>query len=281
MRLVDYPDGLTFACIGVRPERRLLLESVYGFLTLKNGIPIGYVLISALFNSAELAYNVFETFRRAESARVYGAVLSMAHHLFGADCFGIDPYQLGQDNEEGLRSGAWWFYYKLGFRPRDPGVRRLARAETARMKRDPRHRSSLATMRELVGAPLFWRVGRERDDVLGRFPLGRVGLAVTRYLSRRFGGRRREGLATCAAEAAGLLGLRSMRGLSIGEREAWERAAPLVLCLPGIAGWTATERRELARVVRAKGGRRESDYVALADRHRKLRAALVELGRAR
>jgi hypothetical protein len=279
VRLVDYPDALTFACIGVRPSRRLLLESVYGFLTLKNGVPIGYVLISALLDSAEVAYNVFETFRRAESARVYGAVLSMAHHLFGADTFVIDPYQLGQDNDEGLRSGAWWFYYKLGFRPRDAGVRRLARTETARMRREPGHRSSLATMRELVAAPLFWRIGREREDVLGRFPLGRVGLAVTRYLSRRFGGRRREGLSTCAVEAAALLGLRSMRGFSAGEREAWERAAPLVLCLPGVSSWSLAERRELARVVRAKGGRRESDYVALADRHRKLRAALVALAR--
>ena len=30
--------GLAFACIGVVPERRLLLESVYAFLTLGNGV---------------------------------------------------------------------------------------------------------------------------------------------------------------------------------------------------------------------------------------------------
>jgi len=277
VRLVDYPQGLTFACIGVRPERRLLLEAAYGFLTLKNDVPIGYVLISALFQSAEIAYNVFDTFRGAEAARVYGAVLSMARHLFGAQCFSIDPYQLGQDNDEGLRSGAWWFYHKLGFRPRDAGVRRVARKELRRMRADPRHRSSLATMRELVVAPLFWHAGRERPDVLGRFPLGRVGLAVTDYLSRRFGGRRREGLRDCATEAMRLLGVRSMRGLSVGERESWSRWSPLVLALPGVESWSARERRELARVVRAKGGRRESDFVPLFDGHRRLRSALTEL----
>src|SRR5262249_35842313 len=57
VRRVDCGDGLEFLMIGARPERRLLLESVYGFLTLKNGLPVGYVLTSALFRSAELAFN--------------------------------------------------------------------------------------------------------------------------------------------------------------------------------------------------------------------------------
>mgnify|MGYP006270346331 CR=1 FL=1 len=38
----------------------------------------------------------------------------------GADAFTIYPYQLGHENDEALRSGAWWFYQKSGFRPRDP-----------------------------------------------------------------------------------------------------------------------------------------------------------------
>ena len=45
-------DGLELAAIGMVPKRRLLLEAVYGFLTLKNGVPIGYVLNSALFGSS-------------------------------------------------------------------------------------------------------------------------------------------------------------------------------------------------------------------------------------
>ncbi len=105
------------------PERRLLLESVYGFLTLKNGVPVGYVLVSALFGSSEIAYNVFETFRGGESGRIYGKVLALTRQLFGPDVFTIFPYQLGgYGNPEALESGAWWFYQKLGFRPRAPHV---------------------------------------------------------------------------------------------------------------------------------------------------------------
>ena len=67
MRLVDFGDGLQFAMIGMQPERRLLFETVTGYLTLRNGVPIGYVLSSTLFGSAEIAYNVFETWRGAEA----------------------------------------------------------------------------------------------------------------------------------------------------------------------------------------------------------------------
>src|SRR5258708_11776048 len=45
--LVDCGQGLQFVAFGAIPERRLLLEAVYGFLTLKNGVPIGYVLARA------------------------------------------------------------------------------------------------------------------------------------------------------------------------------------------------------------------------------------------
>jgi len=70
VRIFEYEDGLSFACYGLTPERRLMLESVYGMLTLKNGVPIGYVLASGLFGSSEVMYNVFETFRGGESARI-------------------------------------------------------------------------------------------------------------------------------------------------------------------------------------------------------------------
>src|SRR4029077_15288644 len=110
VRLVDAGGGLQCACIGALPERRLLLESVYGFLTLKNGVPIGYVLCSALFGSSEIAYNVFETFEGAQAGPVFGRVLRMGRSLFGSDSLTIYPYQLGHDNKEALVSGAWWFY---------------------------------------------------------------------------------------------------------------------------------------------------------------------------
>ena len=50
-----------------------------------------------------------------------------------------------------------------------------------------------------------------------------------------------------------------------------------MLILPGIGRWSLAERRATATVIRAKGGRRESDFVRGFDGHRKLRAAIAKL----
>jgi hypothetical protein len=274
VRLADAGDGLQFACLGVVPPRRLLLESAYGFLTLMNGIPIGYVLLSGLFGSSEVAFNIFETFRGGEAGRVFGRVIALARHWFGSDAYTIGADQLGEDNEEGLRSGAWWFYYKMGFRPHAAGVKRVLAGELAAMRRDPAHRSSLRTLVHLSSENLFWYAGRERADVLGRISLGNIGLAVSRRLAARYGADRERGVRESAREAASLLGSRPPRGR---ERMGWERWGPVVLALPGVDTWPRADRRALAEVVRAKWSGRESDFVALFNRHRRLRQALLRL----
>lgn len=277
VRIIDFEDGLQFVAIGLLPQYRLMLDSVYGFLTLKSGVPMGYVLTSSYFNSTEVAYNVFETFRGGESARVYGKILAMVRHLFGANAFTVDPYQMGHDNQEGLKSGAWWFYYKLDYRPRDPEVKRLLRAELAKMRRNPKHRTSLATLNRLSSENMFLFLGRPRDDIRGIIPLENIGLAVSRYIAERFGSDREKATRVCAEDAARLLGVRSFARFTPGERLAWERWSPLMLALPGVERWTREDKRALARVARAKGGRRESDFVRLFDAHRKLRRALLKL----
>ena len=277
VRLADCGRGLELAAIGFLPERRLLLEAVYGFLMLKNGVPIGYALTSALYGSSEIAFNVFETFRGGEAGVVFGRVVATARTLFGSDAFAIVPYQLGDGNQEAIRSGAFWFYQKLGFAPRDPEVMAVLRRELARMRGNSGHRSDPRTLRALAAANVYWSTGRQRAEVLGLLPLPNVGIAVTAFVASRFGSDRAAAARACAAEAARLLGVGSLAGFSRGERMAWERWAPLVVVLPGIGGWSRDQKRSLVDVVRAKGGRRESDFVRLFDRHRRLRGAIRRL----
>ena len=279
VRMVDCGGGLQFACIGCVPERRLVLEGLYGFLTLRNGVPIGYVLSSSLFGSTEVAYNVFDTFRKAEAGHVFGRVMAMMRHLFGSDAFSIDPYQLGFGNPEGLQSGAWWFYYKLGFRPRDADVRRVLRGELRRMKADPGHRSSTETLEKLAADYLYFYLDGPRTDTLGSLSLGEIGHRISRYLADRFGADREAGIRTSVREAARLLGVPAPSRGTPGMRLAWQRWAPLILSLPGVSRWSPARRRELAGIVRAKGGRRESEYIKRFDRHSLLRKALLKLAR--
>lgn len=278
VRLVDWGEGLQFALIGFVPERRLMLECVYGALTLQSGVPIGYVLYADLFGSCETAYNVFPTHRGGEAAHVYGRVLATARHLLGSDTFTVMPYQLGHENEEAQQSGAWWFYQKLGLRPKVPATLALMRRELAAMRRDPRHRSSIPTLRRLSRECMYFHAGAPRRDVIGLVDLGTIGLHVSALLARRFGADRPAAAQACEGEVAELLGVRP-RAWSADERLWLRRWAPLVLALPGVARWPAASRRELARVIRLKGGRRESDYAVAAGRHARLWPALWGLAR--
>lgn len=279
VRMLDYPEGFQFVCLGPAPERRQLLDSAYGFLMLRNGVAIGYFLSASLFGSAEVAYNVSPAFRGAEAAHLYGRCLHAVRHLFGVDSFLVDPYQMGHDNPEGLRSGAWWFYYKLGFRPRDPTIARQADHEQEKVRNRAGYRSSLAKLNRLSSVNMYLHLAGPRDDVLGEFARENVGLHIVRYLADRFGADRERGIATCAREVAKLTDSPSPNRLPAGERLAWERWAPLVRLLPGVDDWPAGDRRALARVMRAKGGRRESDFVRRFDAHRRLRQAVFELSR--
>jgi hypothetical protein len=279
VRLVDCGQGLMFACIGQIPERRLMLETVYGFLTIKNGVPIGYVLTSSLFGSSEIAYNMFETYRGAEAAPIFGYVLGMAHHIFGSHAFFIPPYQLGHNNAEGLKSGAWWFYYKLGFRPEDPDVRRLLRKELRLTRENPRHRSSTATLQQLSSEPVFLYLDRAKQKVHAKISLEKVGLRISRLLADRYGADREKAVQKLSREAAKLLGVRTQRSWPAGERLAWKRWNPLIVMLPGISRWKPQEKRALVQVVRAKGGRRESDYLKLFNKHRRLQQAILKLAK--
>jgi hypothetical protein len=281
VRVLTCEGGLQFVAIGFRPERRLLLEAVYGFLTLQNDVPIGYVLNSALFGSAEIAFNVFDAFRGAEAAHVYGWVLSSVRHLFGVDTFTIYPYQLGHENEEGIASGAWWFYQRLGFRPRHAPTLALMRRELARQRARPGYRSSATILRRLARENLYWSLGRDREDVIGRLPLAELAAPGAALLARRAGSRGAEGERELAREAATRFGLASLRGWSADERLLLRRWAPLLLALPGVERWSPAVRRAALEVVRAKGGRRESDFVRLLDRHGPLRGALLAPLRSR
>ncbi|HEX5010828.1 MAG TPA: hypothetical protein VFY71_10530 [Planctomycetota bacterium] len=277
VRLVDWGEGLQFALIGFQPERRLMLETVYGALTLQSGVPIGYVLYAAFLGSTETAYNVFETNRGGEAAHVYGRVLATARQLLGADTFTVMPYQLGDQNEEAIESGAWWFYQKLGFRPKHVPTLRTMRHELAAMRRGT-HRSTAATLRRLARECTYYHLAAPRRDVIGLVDIGNVGLHVTALLAARAGGDRQAAARECAGEAAALLGARPQRWTP-DERLWFGRWAPLVLALPGVRRWPARDRRALAAVVRLKGARRESDFAVAFAGHRRLRAAVLALSR--
>ena len=270
--LVDDGDGLAFAVVGVIPERRHTIASHYGALTLRNGVPIGYSQADVVGRRAALSFNTFDTFRGSEAAFTFARWLAALRHVFGTTSFSIEPYQLGQDNDEAIESGAWWFYAKLGFWPRDAAAARLAREEQARVRRSPRHRSGRAMLTRLAEQHLFFDLDPARPHPL--VALGEWGLRAGAALSARTGSDRERAVGEASAELLRQCGLDSLRGFSPDQREAWRRLAP-ILTLLDLEAWPPDARRALADLIRAKGGRSERDYIARYLAHPLLDAALL------
>jgi hypothetical protein len=277
VRIVDDGDGLQWAVIGTLPARRPILRATYGMLTLRNGVPIGYVGVDALFRCADLSYNTFQTFRGGEAAFVFGRTLAAIAWLFGSQSFTMEPYQLGHRNDEGIESGAWWFYYKLGFRPRNSRIRRLARRELRRMKTRPSHRSSKRTLQRLAEDYLYFETPKARAPFWPRF--AELGAKTARHLAGLAASDRETALRLCLEETRRLLNAPPRRAPA-EVLAAWENWSPIVSILPDIERWSREERVNLAKVISAKGGRRDSDYLALFDKHPQLGPALRRLARA-
>ena len=275
--VADPGRGLRIALIGLSPRHRLPLHGYYAYFALKNGVPVGYGGGWQLFGALEVGVNVFESFRRGESAFIVAQVMRAYHQALRMRTIVVDPYQIGRDNPEALKSGAFYFYHHLGFRPRDPGVGRIARAEQDKIAARPGYRSPLPVLRQLARSEVYLSVAGEEAEAERPPTASQLAALVTDHVARRFGGDR----ATARRHAAG----RVARALSVPGWTRWpadlrrgfaQLALPIAL-IPDLERWPSADRRRLLAVVRAKGGATEARYVALLDSHARLRSSLEAL----
>jgi hypothetical protein len=269
--LVDDGAGLAFALFGIEPARRALLPATHAGLTLQNGMPIGYVQIDVLGRHAAISFNAFETFRGGESARVFARLLAAARHVFGCDRFSVEPYQLGAGNDEGIESGAWWFYRRFGFQPRDVTARKLARREERRRAARPGYLSSPRTLRKLARNHVFFSLDPAQTASLPRADAWlEEAVAALRRFSDPDPARRRDAATQLAARRLGT----TTDAVPTPARAMLARWAGLVLALTGGGRWSVAERRALLALVIAKSGRSERDFQRLLLRHRRMRRLL-------
>ena len=269
--------GLCIALIGLLPKFRLPLEGYYAFYVLKNGVPVSYGGGWEVFGTLELGLNIFESFRQGESAFIFSQVLRVYRRTLGMRTVVVDPYQLGRDNPEALRSGAFYFYHRLGFRPRDRAVLRLSEGELAKIARNPSYRSPLPVLRRLAEAEMYLTLSGGSREPEKRLRASQVSALVTRQIAREFGGDRRAAVSEAVARVSRVLGVPRWKTWPEDERRAFERLSPVAALIPDLDRWPVAARRVLARVMRAKGGRSEGPYTRLLDSHARLKRSLRAL----
>ena len=278
--VVDAGRGLTLVFIGIEPDFRLPLESYYGFLVLKNGVPVSYGGGWELFGTLDFAVNIFASFRQGESAYIATQLLRAYRRIFDMRTVVVDRYQLGHESTEALRSGSFYFYHRLGFRPRDPDVVRVLAGERAKIAADASYRSPIPVLKRLAAAEVFLTLPGGLGAPEMRLRATDVSALVARMIAREFAGDRSLATRVSAERVGRVLGAARRAGWPGAERRSFARMSLVAALVPDLAAWPLAERRALVGLMRGKGGASEMGYARRLDGHARFRRSLEALARA-
>ena len=119
---------------------------------------------------------------------IYARLLKIFRQMLNVTAFSIDPYQLGYENEEGIESGAFWFYRKLGFRPTLRRITKIMEAEEQKIAARKSYRTPARVLRELSEGHMILEIPPAPQSRWDSFRIRNVGLAVQRRMAKSFDG---------------------------------------------------------------------------------------------
>lgn len=273
----DLGRGVEAFITALPPYWRLPLRAYHAAMFFKNGVPVGYFEGLSLFERMESGFNLYYSFRDGETAWLYARTLNIFRHLLGVTAFAIDPYQIGYENEEGIESGAFWFYRKLGFRPTNTDVVKLVSQEEDRLANRSNHRSSSATLRKLAKGAMIFELDQRKAGDWDRFQVRNIGLAVQRRMGLEFKGDAERMCADAMEKLSRVLGIR-INKLPKAELSAFANFATTLSLVKNVRDWSSSEKKLLARIIQAKARADESSYLKLMQQHSRLRQVMIRLG---
>jgi hypothetical protein len=283
--------------------RRLPLRAYVAGFALKNGVPINYIEAIGLCEWIEVGFNTFYTYRQGETAWIYAQALRCLRAFTGATTISVYPYQIGQNNDEALDSGAFWFYRKLGFRSGRKDLEQLARREERKIAANPQYRTPKRTLKRLAEAHMFYELGQAgkgttssraeyaenlkaalaSGGILGpwdTFSTRTLGTRVNRRMAREFAGDSALIRRASVAEVSRALNI-NLSQWNAAECTAFENWSLVLALISRLKNWSPQEKKDVVRIIRAQAGRSEMDYLCLTQQHPRLRAELLRLGSQR
>jgi hypothetical protein len=191
-RLYHLERGISIAFYSMTADRQLPLESYVGYTLMKNGFPAAYGGAWVFGERAHFGINIFEAFRGGESGYVLFQLLRTYKQVFGLKYFEVEPYQYGLDNPEGISSGAFWFYYRYGFRPLNKELNQLAISESKKIKTKHGYRSSEKTLIRFTESNIGFDMGvTQKQGVL------QISAKVSVMIAKVYNGIRSKAIQDC------------------------------------------------------------------------------------
>jgi hypothetical protein len=220
--------GVGIALFFLRPEKRLPLDSYVGYVAYKNGLPQAYGGSWIFRGQAKIGINIFPAFRGGESSWLFAQLIRTYAQAFGVKVFAVEPYQIGKNNPEGIASGAFWFYYRHGFRPMQRDLAELASVSFEQISADRRYRTPTSVLRLLAASDLLLNLD---DTVVRPFPVRYSRWMTGQFAHNSHGDR--TAYVQRAIRFCRSIGLLDRLPRSANERRSLELLAPLIMAAFG------------------------------------------------
>lgn len=252
----ELENGLSVALYGMEAGRRLSVESYIGYLAFRNGVPVAYGGGWIFGQRCQFGIHIFPAFRGGGSGYLFAQLIRVYHQYFGACRFVIKPYQFGKQNPDGIRSGAFWFYYKAGFRPENSSLASMAASEWKKKKSQKDFRSSPGMLRRFTRSSLCLEL---LPGTVPAYDAAALSRHITRFINTRFSGNRCNALRHCSRALSGILGLAEPHpGISTRTWENWSLLLVSTLTLEKIK---APLKKQLCRLLELKSRMQEKDFI--------------------
>lgn len=258
LELFELENGWSVALFSMQPGRRLSIESYIGYLAFKNAVPLAYGGGWLFGKRCQFGINIFPAFRGGTSLLLMAQLLRVYHQHYGAARFVVKPYQFGWHNPEAIRSGAFWFYDKAGFRPEDPLQSAIATAERKKKKLDPQYRTPASILKGFTRSSLVLSL---EADAFPCYDAARLSEAVTAMIRERFGGHRRKAIRTAMQEWRKYWQFSPLSKKGSLEKSIWEEWSLLLLSSTDTGQWTAKEKQAMSQLIGCKARAPEAVFI--------------------
>lgn len=255
--LFQLDKGISIALFGSTVDKRYSLESYIGYLVLKNNIPASYGGGWIFGERSQFGINILEAFRGGESGLIICELLRVYHQYYGATRFVVKPYQFGLHNAEALKTGAFWFYYKLGFRPENKALQELAYQEEQSKLQNATYKSDISTLKKYTKSNLALTLSNtsypnDDSEILSQ--------KITTFINTRFESDRIKAITYCFQQLNDALNL-SVKDWK-QEDCIYAKEVSLLFCLYSDAeNWMRKNKKNIVLCIQLKSATTERKWI--------------------
>ena len=248
VQLFNMGRGIDIALLYLQKDKRLSLESYIGYMAFKNGLPVSYGGGWIFGNRCKIGINIYPAFRKGESALLFSNILRLYSQYFKLDYFHVNPYQFGKGNPEGIKSGAFWFYYRLGFKPVEKDIKLLAQTEWNKMLTNKNHRTPVPVLKKFTSCPVALHLNKKPVIPI---TAPELSSAISNHINKFYNGIRQEAVKQ---------GLKKLKN-KVNFHGFNKTTALVCLIADASKSLTINEKKDLVKTLMLKNNKKEADFI--------------------